>query len=327
VLRRRTWFGLGLALTLGACSRPESGARGADPRPAEAPASAAAAPTPAPDASAKDRALRAAGLPRGKVLRLALISSQPAESVARYGPLVDWLATQAGFEAGDLVVHDSADLVIGNLCDGSADLLLESVYPIVLSMLGCRSLPVALAAKGNSYRYSSAIVVHEHAPFESLADLGGHDVLFEDPRSTSAYLVPRSMLEQAGLTVESFEHAARSGAVRYRFGREEMNQVGWVVHGLAAAAAISDQDLAKFPDAELRVLAKSEPIPRQVVAVSPLLAASSRARVERALMAAASAGGKLALENANTAGFVALTSDDREFLAQMERIVQGEDAP
>ena len=100
-------------------------------------------------------------------------------------------------EAGDLVVHDSADLVIGKLCDGGADLLLESVYPIVVAVLGCHALPVAVAAKGNSYRYASTIVVRSDSDVRRLEDLGGRDILFEDDRSTSGYLVPRSMLEKA----------------------------------------------------------------------------------------------------------------------------------
>lgn len=328
MLRRASvWLGVAGALALGACSRDSaSEARVSSPAPA---ASAAPVSTPTLDAgAARDRAQRAAALPRESVLRLALISAQPAEAVARYGALVDWLAARAGYPAGDLVVHDSSELVIGQLCDGSADLLLESVYPVVVSMLGCRTVPVAVAAKGNSYRYHATIIVRSDSSLTSLTDLGGRDILFEEPSSTSAYLVPRSMLESAGLIVEPYDQASRPGAVRYRFGREKLNLVGWVVHGLAAAAAISDQDLQGFPDAELRVLARSEPLPRQAVALSPRLSEAARERVRVALLEAAEGGGRAALETADTAGFQPLTADDHAFFAEMQRLLaRAEKAP
>ena len=269
---------------------------------------------------ARDRSQRAAALPREDVLRLALISSQPAEAVARYGRLIDWLAQRAGYRAGDLVVHDSADHVIGKLCDGSADLLLESVYPVVVSTLGCHALPVAVAAKGNSYRYASTIVVRSDSDVTELSGLGGRDILFEDDRSTSGYLVPRAMLEDVGLAVEPSDQASRPGAVRYRFGREEMNLVGWVVHGLATAAAISDQDLGEFQGAELKVISQSEALPRQAVALSPVLTAGARERIRAALVQASSEA-KAALDAAHTAGFVELSPDDRAFLARMQTMV------
>ncbi len=319
------WLFVASALAVAGCPRHDSGS-GHEAAGAASAASLASKPAPAePAASAEQfraRSERVAGLPRAEVLRLALISSQPAETVARYGALIDWLAARAGYRAGELVVHDSAELLIGKLCDGSADLLLESVYPIVVSMVGCKARPVAIAAKGNSYHYTSTIIVRKDSDVNELAALGGRDILFEDDRSTSAYLVPRSMLEQAGLLVEPADQAARPNAVRYRFGREEMNSVGWVVHGLVSAAAISDQDLAEFPDAELRVLAKSDPMPRQGVSLSPGLALAAQERIRAALLDATTAeDAKAALKVAKTAGFIALTDDDRAFFARMQEMV------
>ncbi len=317
--RARFWF-LGATLALAGCSQPDPG----EPVAQTTAAAPQAAAVPPAVAEARDRSLRAASLPREQVLRLALISSAPAESVARYGPLIDWLALHSGYKAGELVVHDSADLVLGKLCDGSADLLIESAYPVVVSMLGCNAQPVAVAAKGNTYRYSSTIFVRNDSDVKRLEDLGGRDILFEDDRSTSGYLMPRSMLEQAGLVVELSDQASRAGAVRYRFGREELNLVGWVVHGLVAAAAISDQDLADFPEADLRIVAKSDPLPRQAVALSPLLGAAAREPIRAALLAATSAAkGELAL--AKTAGFVELNDDDRAFLERMKELVSREE--
>ncbi|HVJ16109.1 MAG TPA: PhnD/SsuA/transferrin family substrate-binding protein [Polyangiaceae bacterium] len=312
-------LGVVAALVLLGCSRHEPTNELA-PVSAQSASEVIAEPAEPGAGEARDRSLRAQSLPREQVLRLALISSQPAEAVARYGRLIDWLAERAGYEAGDLVVHDSADHVIGKLCDGGADLLLESVYPVVVAMLGCHALPVAVAAKGNSYRYSSTVVVRPDSDVQELEDLGGRDILFEDDRSTSGYLVPRSMLEQVGLAVEPSDQSSRAGAVRYRFGREEMNLVGWVVHGLATAAAISDQDLANFAGAELRIIARSEPLPRQTVALSPALGAGARERISAALLAA-TAGASDALRTADTAGFVELNDDDRAFLERMRAMV------
>ncbi len=293
----------------------------ADRGPAAPPSASVAAPSVQSEDSAAE--LRdARKFQRAEVLKLALISSTPAETVARYGAFIDWLARESGFSAGDLLVHDSPELMIGDLCNGTADLLLESMYPVAGAMVGCSARPLAVAAKGNAYRYTATIVVRKDSNVKVLADLGGRDILFEDDRSTSAYLVPRLLLEEAGLSVEPADQAARPEAVRYRFCRDEMNAVGWVVHGLSTAAAISDQDLADFPDAELRVLGKSAPLPRQMIAAAPSLPQNKLERVREALLRASSNpdAGK-SLKRAKTAGFAPLTAEDLALLNSLRKFV------
>jgi phosphonate transport system substrate-binding protein len=238
----------------------------------------------------------------------------------RYTPLANYVAKATGYEGGKVVIHDSADLVIGKLCDGSLDLVLESVYSVAQAVRSCGAVPLVVAAKGNTYRYHSVVFVRSDSPVKTLSELGGKDILFEDPTSTSGYIVPRMMIEDAGVALLGASEAPRPTAVRYRFGREELNLVGWVVHGLVAAASTADLDLEGFEDADVRVIGRSAPLPRQLIVMGPHVAKERGAKIVSTLVGmGADVATKDILTKADTAGFALLEAHDQELITRLSR--------
>ena len=258
------------------------------------------------------------GVPRADRLVLGFVGSQPAKAIERYSALAAWLARSAGYREGVVDAHSDTDVILGRLCDGTLDVMFESPFSASLARQSCGAAPVVVAAKDGVLRYRSVIIVRHDAALRSLADLRGRSIGFEDDRSTSGYVIPRLLLENAGVELQPAASAPRPGAARYTFLREELNLVGAVVHGHMDAAALSDRDLQMLSTSEVRILARSEPVPRQVAVLAPTLAAEARQRIERALLLAPHApDARSALERAGTREFAPLEPGDEVALAML----------
>ena len=211
--------------------------------------------------------------PRERTLRLGLIGARAARAITRYTPLAGHLARAVGLDGGEVIADGDPSRAIGRLCSGEVDLLLDSIGSVHRAIETCSARVVVVAAKKGTLRYRSVIFVRRGSSIRSIADLGGKLILFEDAASTSAYLLPRAMLSRAGFEMDPVERSPRPESVRYAFANDELNIVGGVVHGRADAGAMSTTDLEDYSSAEIEVIAKSEPVPRQLLIASPGLAA------------------------------------------------------
>jgi len=108
-----------------------------------------------------------------------------------------------------------------------------------------------------------------------VSDLKGKMIAFEDPHSTSGYLLPKAALLQAGLQLTEYSDPTASvpaDRVGYVFTRADDNTVFWVLRDRVTAGATSNLDLtehAKDRESELRVIDRTAPVPRQMVAHRP----------------------------------------------------------
>ena len=126
---------------------------------------------------------------------------------------------------------------------------------------------------------------------ESLSDLRGKKIVFEDKGSTSAYLVPFSILRGFGFTMvemASVRDPLPAGKGGYVFGREEMNIPLWVQRGLADAGAFSNQDWRERTPAalkkDLKIIHRTAPILRSVISVRRALRPEIKRRLKQVLL-------------------------------------------
>jgi phosphonate transport system substrate-binding protein len=267
----------------------------------------------------------APGAPREQTLRIGLVSQRPASIINQYTQLARVLAERAGLANGEAHAAVDADAMIGRLCSGDVDLMIDTANDAARALQACAAVPIAVAAKGGDLRYRSVIFVRTDSPVRTLADLGGRVILFEDPTSTSAYVVPRSMIEGAGLLVEPADRTPTPGVTRFRFVDDELNIIGGVVHGRADAGAISSNDMDEYREdgAEVRTIAESEPVPRTIVLVAPGLAPERvRALRDGLLALAADPAAARALRRARIARFGGFDTSDARALEQIGRAQQ-----
>jgi phosphonate transport system substrate-binding protein len=121
------------------------------------------------------------------------------------------------------------------------------------------------------------IIITAKPDVNSLADLKGKRIAFVDPRSTSGYLFPLGLLATQGLTLRDFESAFLKG---------HDNVVLNVLNRTYDAGACFDgaQTLhGKDRAGELRILARTEAIYNEPIAVSPKFRETNPELVEKVI--------------------------------------------
>jgi phosphate/phosphite/phosphonate ABC transporter binding protein len=137
----------------------------------------------------------------------------PAVMHRRFQPLTEYLTQSLGRKV-DLVVGLDFMQTIRDLEDGVTDLafLTPTTYIEAHQKYGALLLVKALR-KGLPYTHA-AIVARSGEGIERLEDLRGKRFAFGDRMSTSSYLIPRSMLAEAGVLLEDLEGPCVSGTSR-----------------------------------------------------------------------------------------------------------------
>ena len=192
--------------------------------------------------------------PAGKVVRrLGVVSLyNPRLMYLKLQPLADWL-TEATGERWELALATSYEQAVDELCAGGIDLSYLGPFTYVIAHARCGAEPLVHLRTGGKDTFESWFLVREDSGLHDLAGLRGHRVAFGSPLSTSSYLVPRRMLEEAGL---------RPGAdVSCGFYGHHERAARAVLLGEADAAGVRDTIGARFVGRGLRLLARSGPIP------------------------------------------------------------------
>jgi phosphonate transport system substrate-binding protein len=185
--------------------------------------------------------------------RLGVVSFyNPRSMYVKYQPLVDYLSEQSG-EQWELSVSASYQEAVDELCDGRVALSYLGPLSYVRAHAQCGAEPLLRLRTRGSDVFHSDILVRSDSPFESLEDLAGHRIGFGDALSTSSHLVPRAMLQDAGL------EAGRDIECRY-FGQHE-GAARAVLMGEVEACGVRDVIGELFLHRGLRRLARSGPIP------------------------------------------------------------------
>jgi phosphonate transport system substrate-binding protein len=170
------------------------------------------------------------------------------------------------------------------------DFFLESAYPTyIIDYLHGVGKPILRRWKSGMAEYQS-LIFSGAAGIKRLEELRGNTIAFEDPGSTSGYLLPKLFLLRSGfklLEKPRFDPDPSPNDVRYVFAYSQEKLLDLVLTRQAAAGAISNDDLATLDDKtnkELIVLARTEKLPRHLVSVRLDLGRALASRLEKILL-------------------------------------------
>lgn len=200
-------------------------------------------------------------VPGEKPLRLGVVTFySPRLMFVKYQPLVDYLSARTG-RPWALNVSSSYETTVDDLCSGRVTLAYLGPLSYLRAHARCGAEPILRLQTRGSAVFHSDILVRSDSPFERLEDLRGHRVGFGDPLSTSSHLLPRALLQDAGL------EAGRDFACRY-FGQHE-RAARAVLMGEVEACGVRDIIGELFLRRGLRRLARSGPVPAYPLVISP----------------------------------------------------------
>ncbi|MEW6338998.1 MAG: phosphate/phosphite/phosphonate ABC transporter substrate-binding protein [Acidobacteriota bacterium] len=226
-----------------------------------------------------------AASPRPKPLRLGVVNFyNPRLMYIKYQPLVDYLSRQTG-QVWELALATSYQSTVDELCAGRLDVAYLGPFTYARAHEQCGAVPVVQLRSRGSTAFRSSILVRNDSAVRSIADLRGRSIGFGAPLSTSSHLVPREMLERAGLrpgvdfTCRYYDHHERAARA--------------VLLGDVEACAVRDLVGERFVQRGLRVLAQSEPMPNFPLVLAPGQRAKVRDDLVRVLVDVPAADAKV----------------------------------
>jgi ABC-type phosphate/phosphonate transport system substrate-binding protein len=209
-----------------------------------------------------------------KVLVFGRVFDDPVRAIRDRQEFVDYLTKKLapiGITDGKILVVEKIHLLTQALKEGKVDLFHDSVVPTLVLSKRARSVPILRQWKYGEADYKGLIVVKKNSGINSLADLRGKVIAFEEPHSTSATVLPRMLLEEKKFKLMQIKTpgTVKSDAIGYIYGSDG-NSVNVLITGGADAGTTIHREFDRLkPEIRdsLKVLDTTVTVPRNLVAV------------------------------------------------------------
>ncbi len=272
-----------------------------------------------------------------KTLVIGRVAPSPKRVYKRLKGIVDFVAGRLkdlGITGGAVLLARDNEQMVRYLKEGKVDWVTETVFSALKFREESGAEILLKRWKKGVPEYHTVFFVRKDSGINSLRDLKGKKIVFEDPGSTTSYFLPSAALLESGLDLSplsSIKDPAPFDRVGYAFsGGEEINVSFWVYKGLADAGAFSnlDWDSPEYTPPKvkenLNVIYKTDPVPRALELVRKDLDPRIKQRIKEILLQAHNdPEGKAALEAyAQTSQFTELTDGERRFLENLEPVLE-----
>jgi phosphonate transport system substrate-binding protein len=134
----------------------------------------------------------------------------------------------------------------------------EKYEDTIKNLYGIKYLVSGINKEGDP-QYHTAIITKPDSEIQDLKDLKGRCFAFGSKMSTQGHLIPRKMLEDAGVTLNDLSE--------YKYTASHVNSVRSVLNGECDAAGINNT-LARsmLSNGEIKIIKVSQPYPSTVIA-------------------------------------------------------------
>jgi len=226
------------------------------------------------------------------VLIFGRVHDDPVRAIRDRQEFVDYLAKKlqpAGITSGKILVVDKLHTLGQLLKESKVDLFHDSVVPIVVLSRWSGSVPILRQWKSGEAEYDSVILVRKDSQIDSLTDLKGKVIAFDEPHSTSAHVVPRMFLLESKLKllqITSVRPNVPKDMVGFVYGPDGSAPSLLVTARVDAAVTSSREFQELRPDIRetLKVIGKTVAVPRQIVSVRKDIDPKLRASLKEVLM-------------------------------------------
>ncbi len=202
-----------------------------------------------------------------EIITIGTIDSEPQDKFSKFEPLSSYLQKKLNNKNLKINTEIPKDIntAIKLIQDKKLDIFIDSVYPTLLVQKQTGITIEAKRWKKGSEGYKSVIFTKKDSAINSIKDLSGKTIAFEDEYSTSAYYIPKKVIEKHGLLVSNKDG---SKSVMFSFARTENNTATWLLFNKVDAAVTDDVTYRSFDQSLFKVIYESELIPRHLVSFS-----------------------------------------------------------
>lgn len=209
-----------------------------------------------------------------KGLVFGRVHDDPVRAIRDRQEFVDYLAKKLrplGIGSGKIMVVDKLHELARLIKEGKVDLFHDSVVPIVVVSKWSGAIPILRQWKSGEAEYESVIIVRKSSSIDTLVDLKGKVLAFDEPHSTSAHVIARMYLieNKLKLVQMSSTGGAVPNAVGFVHGADGSAQ-NLLIMGRVDAAGTSSREFNELrPDVRenLKIIGKTVSVPRQLIAV------------------------------------------------------------
>jgi phosphonate transport system substrate-binding protein len=231
-------------------------------------------------------------------LVIGRVSTTPDKAYKEVKPIVDYVVARLrdlGIAEGSVVVARNRDEMIRFLSEGKVDWTTDSV---ISSLLYCERARAAILLRrwaGGIHSYHSVLFARKDAGINTLQDLRGKKMAYENRGSTTSFYIPVAMISKAGIEmteISSPKEKVVGDKVGYAFAGDELNVTTWVHRRIVDAGAYHNQDWEtaetnpEMMKRDLKIFYQSKPLPRMVEVVRHKLNPKVKDRLKEILLAA-----------------------------------------
>jgi phosphonate transport system substrate-binding protein len=209
-----------------------------------------------------------------KLLIFGRVQDNPVRAVKDRQDFVDYLAKKLaplGITGGKVLVVEKLSQLAHLVREDKVDLFHDSLVPTMVLSKWSGSIPILRQWKYEESDYYSVILVRKDSGINTLSDLKGKVIAFDEPHSTSAHVLPRMLLVENHLKLVPFVAPAKPDPNIVGFiHSSDDNAPHLIAVGKVDAAGTSHREFETLrPEIrdKLKIIARSRSVPRQIISL------------------------------------------------------------
>ncbi len=212
----------------------------------------------------------------GDVITFGVVPFEaPADLVRKLAPLLNYLGDKTGRKF-ELRVAPDFDTAVAELGQGITQMCFMTSLTYIKAHRSSGARLMVRSMAGGKPFHRSAIVVRRESGIKSPADLKRRSVAFVDANSASGYLVPRAMLLDEGVDLDSLSY--------HNFLGSHADVAKAVLKGGFDGGGVMESTAESFSGQGLEILKLSGEIPVFNISSGPSMKAGDREAVNSALL-------------------------------------------
>ena len=214
-----------------------------------------------------------------KTITISKVTSHFRKQHQQLKPLIKYVAKQLkhmGIKKGKVLLARNNQELIKFVKEGKVDIVTETPFSSMLFIKKAGMKILLRSWKKGVSSYHSVIFVRKDSKIDSLEDLKGKVIAFEDPGSTTGYFLPKAETLKKGfplVELNNYREKPPSDKIGYCFANGEVNTVHWVHQGVVAAGVLDNseyQNPEKVPEKfmpDFKIIYATDEVPRALMLI------------------------------------------------------------